>query len=125
MDLFQVVKLDNPLLVGIGVRAKGDGEDPLLQQTDGHLVELNIPTPSGTPEALNVPPVRSFPSGGHATPVVPSSLPPVPVFRVDDSDEESEEEPSLRKRGRADDGAESSKRARADAGSASTRYSSA
>ena len=122
MDLFQVVNLEQPLLVTIGVRPTGENEVPIMRATDGHVVELDIPTPVGSPQGLNVPPVQSFPPGGQPNPVVPSSLPPPPVYRVDDSDEESEEESPLQKRSREDDGAESSKRPRTEAGSASARY---
>ena len=62
MDLFQVVNLEQPRLVAIGVRPTGENEEPLMQATDGRVVELHIPTPVGSPQALNVPPcaVGSF-----------------------------------------------------------------
>ena len=121
MDLFEVVKLDEPRLVTIGVRPTGENEESLMKATDGRVVDLHIPVVEGSPHALDVPPVQAVPPSGQPEPVVPPSPPPIPVFRVSDSGEESEEESPLLKRGREDDGAESSKRARAETGSSSAR----
>ena len=124
MDLFEVVKLDEPRLVTIGVRPKGENEEGLMKATDGRVVDLHIPVAEGSPHALEVPPVQSVPPSGQRNPVVPPSPPPqnfIPVYKLDDS-EDSEEESPLQKRGREDDGAGSSKRARTEVGSTSARY---
>ena len=40
MDLFVVVKLEKPKLVTVGVRPLREGEQPLLEATQGHLTVL-------------------------------------------------------------------------------------
>ena len=124
MDLFEVVKLEVPRLVTVGVRPIGETEESLMKATDGRVVDLHIPAVEGSPHALDVSLVQAVPPTGQPEPVVPPSPPPhtvIPVFKVDDSGEESEEESPLRKRGRENDGAESSKRARTETGSSSAR----
>ena len=58
MDLFAVVKLEKPKQVTIGVRPLREGEQPLLEATEGRLTVL----PEGVPEntsPLQVTPVQS------------------------------------------------------------------
>ena len=122
MDLFDVVKLEMPRLVTIGVRPLGEGEEPLMQATEGHVVELHIPEVEGSPHALNVPPVQAVPPSGQSEPAAaqpPPATTVIPIVNVDESEEESEEEVLFRKRAAEDDGAEPSKRARVEVGSSS------
>ena len=58
MDLFAVVKLDKPKQVTIGVRPLREGEQPLLEATEGRLTVLPEIVPENTPP-LQVTPVQS------------------------------------------------------------------
>ena len=58
MDLFAVVKLDRQKQVTVGVRPLKDGEQPLLEATEGHLTALPKVVHEGTPP-LQVTPVQS------------------------------------------------------------------
>ena len=58
MDLFVVVKLDRPKQVTIGLRPLREGEQPLLEATEGRLTVIPEVVPEGTPP-LQVTPVQS------------------------------------------------------------------
>ena len=122
MDLFSVVHLEMPREVTIGVRPLGEGETPVMQATQGRVVDLHIPEAEGSPQAINAPPVQAVPP--HVQPEPAAEQPPpaatiIPVVDVGDSEEEMEEELPLRKRAAKDDGVESSKRPRVEAGASS------
>ena len=131
MDLFSVVHLEMPRAVAIGVRPLGEGETPLLEATDGRVVDLHIPEAEGSPQVINVPPVQMVaPPPPPQEPAAAQPPPPptvIPVVNVEESEEESEEPLLSRKRaGDGDDGG-SSKRPRVEAGASSalvpqTRY---
>ena len=53
-----MVKVDKPKLVTIGVRPLREGEQPLLEATEGHLTVLPEAVPENTPP-LQVTPVQS------------------------------------------------------------------
>ena len=69
MDLFAVVKLDKPKLVTIGVRPLREGEQPLLEATEGHLTVLPEAVPENTPP-LQVTPVQSVAPDAEVAPTV-------------------------------------------------------
>ena len=58
MDLFAVVKLEKPKQVTVGVRPLREGEQPLLEATEGRLTVLPEVVPENTPP-LQVTPVQS------------------------------------------------------------------
>ena len=58
MDLFAVVKLEKPKQVTIGVRPLREGEQPILEATEGRLTVLPEIVPENTPP-LQVTPVQS------------------------------------------------------------------
>lgn len=58
MDLFAVVKLEKPKQVTVGVRPLREGEQPLLEATEGRLTVLPEVVPENTP-LLQVTPVQS------------------------------------------------------------------
>ena len=58
MDLFAVVKLEKPKQVTVGVRPLREGEQPLLEATEGHLTVLPDVSSESTPP-LQVTPVQS------------------------------------------------------------------
>ena len=57
MDLFAFVKLKEPKRATVGVRPLREGEQPILEATDGHLTVFG--TVSSPPAAMLVPPVQS------------------------------------------------------------------
>ena len=58
MDLFAVVKLEKPKQVTVGVRPLKEGEQPLLEATEGRLTVLPEVVPENMPP-LQVTPVQS------------------------------------------------------------------
>ena len=58
MDLFDFVKLKEPKQVTVGVRPLREGEQPLLEATEGRLTVLPEVVPENTPP-LQVTPVQS------------------------------------------------------------------
>ena len=58
MDLFAVVKLERPKQVTIGLRPLREGEQPLLEATEGRLTVIPEVVHEGTPP-LQVTPVQS------------------------------------------------------------------
>ena len=58
MDLFAIVKLEKPKQVTVGVRPLREGEQPLLEATEGRLTVLPEVVPENTPP-LQVTPVQS------------------------------------------------------------------
>ena len=114
MDLFAVVNLEVPRSVTIGVRPLGEGETPILQSTEGRVVDLVVPEAEGSPQVIVASPVQAV-----APPVqqeLGTGQDPVNVIQVDDSEEELVESPLVRKRARSEDVEESSKRLRFEAG---------
>lgn len=69
IDLFAVVKLDKLKLVTIGVRPLREGEQPLLEATEGHLIVLPEAVPKNTPP-LQVTPVQSVAPDVEVVPTV-------------------------------------------------------
>jgi hypothetical protein len=49
MDLFSIVKLEKPKQVTVGVRPLREGEQPLLEETEGRLTVLPEVVPENTP----------------------------------------------------------------------------
>ena len=97
MDLFGLVNMDVPTAAAVGVRPRRDDEPPVLEASNGRLVELNIPEPSGSGAPAMVEPIQQVP---HVEPVA-ARPPSPPVVNVDDSEEETEEERLERRRKRA------------------------
>ena len=66
MDLFAFVKLKEPKRATVGVRPLRDGEQPILEATDGHLTVFGpVNHPDSLPAAVYVPPVQSVPPTGE------------------------------------------------------------
>jgi hypothetical protein len=113
MDLFAVVRLENPRSVAVGVRPLGDGEQTILQATAGRVVDLVIPDPEGSPDVIAAEPIQEV-----APPVQPgpdAAQPPLPetVIHLEETDSEMEESsPLTRKRALGGDGEGPSKRPR-------------
>ena len=117
MDLFNVVHMDDPRLVTIGVRPLGEGETPVLRSTEGRVEDLVVPGDEGSPPAIMVPPVQAVSPPVQQEPEVVRNPPsPVKFVIVDDSEEDVEEPPLVRKRARSEDGEGSSKRPRFETG---------
>ena len=51
MDLFDVVNLEVPTSVTVGIRPLEEGETPILQATVGRLVDLVVPNAGESPSA--------------------------------------------------------------------------
>ena len=70
MDLFAVVKLKEPKRVTVGVRPLREGEEPILQATEGHLTVFGpVARENSPPAATLVVPVQSVPPTGEQSPV--------------------------------------------------------
>ncbi|GKF19003.1 hypothetical protein Tco_0067641 [Tanacetum coccineum] len=123
MDLFSVVHLSKPKLVTDGVRPLRDGEEPLLESTAGHTMELVLEQPEvNSTDVLAPTPLRSVPSATGEPPVTS-------VGSSEDADVAGAESVTgevksrlKRKRVTSDDGTGTSKRVRHGSlfGSAST-----
>lgn len=71
MDLFAFVKLKEPKRATVGVRPLRDGEQPILEATDGHLTVFGpVNRPDSPPTAVYVPPLQSIPPTVEQSPVV-------------------------------------------------------
>ncbi|GJR26244.1 hypothetical protein Tco_1102476, partial [Tanacetum coccineum] len=104
MDLFSVVHLSKPKLVTEGVRPLRDGEEPLLESTAGHTMELVLEQPEVESTDVLAPiPLRSVPGATSSEDA-----------DVAGAESEAGEVDSVLKRKRAtsDDGAGTSKRVR-------------
>ena len=70
MDLFAVVKLKEPKRVTVGVRPLREGEQPILQATEGHLTVFGPAAPQDSPPAaVLVAPVQVVPPTEEKSPV--------------------------------------------------------
>lgn len=122
MDLFGVVNLEMSRAVAVGVRPLRDGEAPILEVTDGRVVDLVMPEAEGSPPVIEAAPVQSFApvqQEAVAAQAPPDSAPM--TFVLVESDEEMEEGPQLsRKRSSGSHGNEVTKRSRFEAGEPST-----
>lgn len=64
--MFAFVKLKEPKRATVGVRPLRDGEQPILEATDGHLTVFGpVNRPDSPPAAVYVPPVQSVPPTGE------------------------------------------------------------
>lgn len=80
MDLFDVVRLDEPKAVRVVQRPLRAGEEPVLQATAGRVMELNLEEGSdGTPPLiLNVAPINVAGHGVQAPDAQPEAEESVP-----------------------------------------------
>ena len=70
MDLFAVVKLKEPKRVTVGVRPLREGEQPILQATEGHLTVFGpVAREDSPPAAVFVAPVQVVPPTEEQSPV--------------------------------------------------------
>ena len=70
MDLFAVVKLKEPKRVTVGVRPLREGEQPILQATEGHLTVFGpVEREDSPPAAVLVAPVQVVPPTEEKSPV--------------------------------------------------------
>ena len=103
--------------MAIGVRPLGEGETPILQSTEGRVEDLVVPEDEGSPPAMMVPPVQAIAPPVQQEPEGMQNPPSAAtIIQVDESDEDVEESPLVRKRARSEDGEGSSKRPRFETG---------
>ena len=117
MDLFEVINMEVPTGVTIGMRPLREGEVPILQAVEGRLTDLVLPGGEGSSAASGAAPIQQIApteqQESAAEPEVEQPPPKVAPIELSTSEEEEEEsEPLKRKRARSEDGEGTSKKAR-------------
>ena len=116
MDLFDVVNLEVPTSVNVTLRPLEENERPILEATQGRMVDLILPAAGDGSSSAAAPiqqvppqqePVAEEEAGAEQEPVLEQGAPQY----VDLDESEEKEVPLERKRPPSEDGAESSKKA--------------